>query len=109
MRVFNFCDLDEIIQRLNGGKIQPVGETNYDKEALKRQETIQHLTDILIDDILRVTEIKGNEASIEEARNKAIKWFDDLLEMLKENMPYLFEETYLMQNGNNHISGKENE
>ena len=98
MRTFNFCDLDEIIQRLNGGKIQPIGETNYDKEALKRQETIQHLTDILIDDILRVVERKGNEASVEEARNKAIKWFDELLEMLEMNMPELWEK---------HISGKE--
>lgn len=85
MKDFSFCDLDDIIQKLNGGKIQPIGETNYDREALKRQETIQHLADILIEDIFRVTECKGNESSVEKARNKAFGWFNQLIEMLEEN------------------------
>ena len=85
MREYSACDLDDIVQKLNGGKIRPIGETNYDREALKRQETIQHLADILIEDIFRVTECKGNESSIETARNKAFGWFNQLIEMLEEN------------------------
>ena len=85
MSEYSACDLDDIIQKLNGGKIRPVGETNYDREALKRQETIQHLTDILIEDIFRVTECKGSESSVEKARNKAFGWFNQLIEMLEEN------------------------
>jgi hypothetical protein len=82
---YSACDLDDIIQKLNGGKIRPIGETYYDKEALKRQETIQHLADILIEDILRVTECKGNESSVEKAKNKAFGWVNQLIEMLEEN------------------------
>lgn len=85
MSEYSACDLDDIIQKLNGGKIRPIGETNYDREALKRQETIQHLTDILVEDIFQVTECKGNESSVEKARNKAFGWFNQLIEMLEEN------------------------
>ena len=85
MKEYSACDLDDIIQKLNGGKIRPIGETNYDIEALKRQETIQHLADILIEDIFRVTECKGNESSVEKARCKAFGWFNQLIEMLEEN------------------------
>jgi len=85
MREFSVCDLDDIIQKLNGGRIQPIGETNYDNCALKRQETIQNLTDILIDDIFRITECEGNESSIETARNKAFEWFNQLIQTLEEN------------------------
>ena len=95
MKEYTFCDLDDIIQRLNGGKIQPIGETRYDAEALKRQIKIQRLADILIDDIRRVMELKGNEASIEKARNYAAGWFVELIEMLEINVPELM-----------HISGK---
>jgi len=85
MREYSACDLDDIIQKLNGGKIRPIGETNYDREAFKRQETIQHLADILIEDIFRITECKGNESSVEKARCKAFGWFNQLIEMLEEN------------------------
>ena len=85
MKEYSAGDLDDIIQKLNGGKIRPIGETNYDIEAFKRQETIQHLTDILIEDIFRVTECKGNESSVEKARNKAFGCFSQLIEMLEEN------------------------
>lgn len=85
MNEYSACDLDDIIQKLNGGKILPIGETNYDREALKRQETIQHLADILIEDIFRVTECEGNESSVEKARCKAFGWFNQLIEMLEEN------------------------
>ena len=85
MKEYSACDLDDIIQKLNGGKIRPIGETYYDGEALKRQETIQHLADILIEDIFRVTECKGNESSVEKARCKAFGWFNQLIEMLEEN------------------------
>lgn len=85
MKEYSACDLDDIIQKLNGGKIRPIGETNYDREAFKRQITIQHLIDILIEDIFRVTECEGNESSIETARCKAFEWFNQLIEMLEEN------------------------
>ena len=51
----------------------------------ERQERIQHLADILIEDIFRVTECKGNESSVEKARCKALGWFNQLIEMLEEN------------------------
>ena len=85
MKEYSACDLDDIIQKLNGGKIRPIGETNYDGEALKRQETIQHLADILIEDIFRITECEGKESSIETARNKAFEWFNQLIQTLEEN------------------------
>lgn len=85
MREYSAYDLDDIVQKLNGGKIRPIGETNYDREALERQETIQCLANFLIEDIFRVTECKGNEFSVEKARNEAFGWFNQLIEMLEEN------------------------
>lgn len=85
MKKFDANDLDDIIWKLVGGDIQPIGETNYDYEALQRQIEIQRLADYLIEDIFRVAECKGWEASVEEARNKAFKWFNELIEMLEEN------------------------
>ena len=85
MKKFDANDLDDIVWKLMGGDIQPIGETNYDDEALQRQIEIQRLADYLIEDIFRVTECKGREASVEKARKKAVKWFNDLIEMLEEN------------------------
>lgn len=85
MKEYTACELDDIVQKLNGGNIKPIGDTHYDRDAFKRQETIQHLTDILIEDIFRVTECKGNESSIEKARSEAFGWFNQLKEMIENN------------------------
>ena len=77
--------LYDIVDKLVGGDIQPVGETNYDHKAFDRQLEIQKLADYLIDDIFRITECKGNESSVELARNRAFGWFNELIEMLEDN------------------------
>ena len=77
-------ELYDIVEKVNGGGIIPVGETNYDQMAFFRMKEIEHLTDYLIEDMLRVLETEGNEASISKARDEAKRWFIDLKETIDE-------------------------
>lgn len=74
----NKYSLYDIVEKINGGGIVPVGETNYDKEAFKRMTEIENLIECLIDDMLRVSEKTGYEASVQTARDEAVGWFEDL-------------------------------
>ena len=77
-------ELYDIVEKVNGGGIIPVGETNYDRMAFYRMKEIEHLTDYLIEDMLRVLETERNEASISKARDEARGWFTDLKETVDE-------------------------
>lgn len=81
--------LYDIVEKINGGGIIPVGETNYDNKAYMRMKEVEDLAECLVDDMLRVLETKGNEASISDARQEARKWFKEMQEtideILKEN------------------------
>ena len=76
--------LYDIVEKINGGEIVPIGETNYDNKAYMRMKETEDLAECLIDDMLRVYEQKGNEASIADARNEAEKWFKMMKETIDE-------------------------
>ena len=76
--------LYDIVDKINGGGIIPIGETNYDKKAYMRMKEIEDLAECLVDDMLRVYEQKGNEASIADAREEAGKWFKMMKETIDE-------------------------
>lgn len=76
--------LYDIVEKINGGGIIPVGETNYDNKAYMRMKEVEDLAECLVDDMLRVLETKGNEASISEARREARKWFKEMQETIDE-------------------------
>lgn len=58
--------------------IEPIGSTYADEHRLTAQSETQELASYLIDDIARVAQTKGNEYSIEEARDGAIKWLKEI-------------------------------
>ena len=70
--------LYDIVDKVNGGGIIPIGETNYDKKAYERMKEIENLIDCLVDDMLRVYEQTGYEASIQDAKREADKYLWDL-------------------------------
>lgn len=76
--------LYDIVEKINGGGIIPVGETNYDNKAYMRMKEVEDLAECLVDDMLRVLETKGNEASISDARQEARKWFKEMQETINE-------------------------
>lgn len=93
MKEYNSIELRDVVQRLVGGYITPVGNTQYDNEAYKRQKTIQNLINLLIGDIVAVADCAGSQSSIEKARNQAVKWMnrekdylEDYLEDILENV-----------------------
>ena len=64
--------------------IEPVGSTHSDEHKLNAQYETQELASCLIFDITNVAQTKGNEYSIEEARNEAIKWLKDTISYINE-------------------------
>ena len=76
--------LYDMVNKVNGGCILPIGETNYDKKAFERMKEVENLIEYLIDDMLRVYEQTGYEASISEARREADKWFWDMKTTIDE-------------------------
>ena len=76
--------LYDIVKNVNGGGIIPIGETNYDREAFERMEEIKELIDMLIDDMMRITEQRGCESSVWRAREDALSWFEGLKETANE-------------------------
>lgn len=76
----NDYNLYEIVKNVSGGGIIPIGETNYDREAFKRMEEIKELIDMLIDDMMRITEQRGWQASVYKAKEEALSWFEGLKE-----------------------------
>lgn len=80
----NDYNLYEIVKNVSGGGIIPIGETNYDREAFKRMKEIEELMDSLIDDMMRITEQMGWQASVYKAKEEALSWFNGLREIASE-------------------------
>lgn len=80
----NSYDLQDIVRNVNGGDIKPIGETNYDKKAFERMNDIQVLTECLIDDLIDVALMHGNEASIDKARDNAKEFLRSMCDRLSE-------------------------
>lgn len=70
--------LYDIVEKVNGGGIIPIGETNYDNKAYERMKEIETLIDYLVEDMLRVYEQAGYEASVQNARREANKYLWEL-------------------------------
>lgn len=83
----NKFELYDIVDRINGGGIEPIGESHYDRRAFVRMKEIENLANMLIDDILRIYELEGHEASIVDARFEAERWLLDLKEILNDYLP----------------------
>lgn len=64
--------------------IEPIGSTYADKHRLTAQSETQELASYLIDDIARVAQTKGNEFSIKEARDYAIRWLKEIKDFIDE-------------------------
>jgi len=85
-------NLYEIVKKLNGGSILPVGETNCDNRAFERMKELESLTLELILDIVRVAELETYENSVDKARTDARAWLrevreniDDVLQEVEED------------------------
>ena len=83
----NKFELYDIVDRINGGGIEPIGESHYDRRAFVRMKEIENLANMLINDILYVYELEGHEASIVDARFEAERWLLDLKEILDDYLP----------------------
>lgn len=66
--------LYDIVAGVCGGGIIPEGETIHDGKAYRRMGEIENLLDNLIDDMLVVADVNGNEASVSVARSEARRW-----------------------------------
>lgn len=80
--------LYDIITKIIGGRIAPIGETNYDVKAHVRMLDYEELADFLIDKIGEVANQSGVEASVQSARHNARTW----LFSAKERIETLLEE-----------------
>ena len=76
--------LYDIVDKINGGGIVPIGETHYDNKAFLRMKEIETLIEYLVDDMLRVYEQKSYEASVRDASKEAEKWFKEMKETIDE-------------------------
>ena len=87
-REFGADELFDIVQKLNGGQIHPIGSTEYDESAFSRQIVIQMLIDKLILDVFGITDYNGSQASVQKAKREAVKW----LGRMRESIGDVFEE-----------------
>lgn len=76
--------LYDIVDKMVGGSIVPVGETNYDKKAFTRMLEVEELVEDLIDDFSKVVETDGTEYSIQRARVEARNWLKDLRDEIND-------------------------
>lgn len=76
--------LYDIVDKMVGGSIVPVGETNYDNKAFTRMLEVEELVEDLIDDFSKVVETDGFENSVEIARSEARNWLKDLRDTINE-------------------------
>jgi hypothetical protein len=61
-----------------------IGETNHDKKAYNNLSAICHIHDYCYDLIRENAELKGNEYSIVEAREKAIRHISDSIVYMRD-------------------------
>ena len=76
--------LYDIVDKMVGGSIVPVGETNYDNKAFTRMLEVEELVEDLIDDFSKVVETDGTEYSIQRARVEARNWLEDLRDKIND-------------------------
>jgi hypothetical protein len=77
-------DLVDIVDKINGGDILPIGDSSYDVDAYRRLEQIELLIEHYIDKTIEVAEIGGRAASIDIAREEARDFLKDIYEQLKD-------------------------
>ena len=77
-------DLVDIVNKINGGNILPIGDSSYDVDACQRLEQIELLVEHYIDKIIEVAEVGGRAYSIEVTREEARDFLKDIYEKLKD-------------------------
>ena len=76
--------LYDVVTKIIGGEIAPIGETNYDSKAFIRMIDFENLSTLLIDKIGEVANQSGAEASIQSARHAARTWLYSAKEIIEE-------------------------
>lgn len=76
--------LYDIVTKIIGGKITPIGETNYDSKAILRMIDFEDLATLLIGKIGEVASQSGAEASVHSARHAARTWLYSAKERIEE-------------------------
>lgn len=79
--------LYDVVIQLNGGGIIPIGDTHYDTKAYERMKNIEKLADDLINEIMKSTcanEYEIKMASIQKAREEAIRWLKEVRENIDD-------------------------
>lgn len=83
----NSYDLQDIVKNINGGDIEPIGDSNYDEKAFERQNDIQVLTDCLIEDLLGIAVMNTNgQASVDKAKEEAKKCLEIIFDKIRETL-----------------------
>lgn len=77
-------DLYQVIKRLRGGDIEPIGETHVDSKRLDMQYETQALIKKLIRDIVEIAELESFAGSIEEAHDEAVTCLTNIKECIEE-------------------------
>lgn len=80
--------IPDIVDRIIGGDIVPIGDTRYDELALERQKAVEDLIDYLLDGVLRCYECSDSymyslRVAGDEARWYLIDKFNTLKSWLK--------------------------
>ena len=70
-----------------------IGETNHDKKVYSNLLLICRVHDYCYDLIRENAELKGNEASIVKARDKAIRYLSDSIDCMEELLDDLMTES----------------
>lgn len=74
----------DVVTKIIGGEIAPIGETNYDSKAFLRMIDFENLSTLLIDKIGEVANQSGAEASVQSARHAARTWLYSAKESIEE-------------------------
>lgn len=74
----------DIVTKIIGGGIAPIGETNYDSKAILRMIDFEDLATLLIHKIGEVANQSGAEASVHSARHAARTWLFSTKERIEE-------------------------
>lgn len=76
--------LADVVDKLVGGDIVPIGDTRYDELALERQKAVEDLIDYLLDGVLRCYECSDSYMySLRVAGDEARTYLLDKLDTLK--------------------------
>lgn len=76
--------LADVVDKLVGGDIKPIGDTRYDELALERQKAVEELIDYLLDGVLRCYECSDSYMySLRVAGDEARTYLLDKLDTLK--------------------------